>query len=122
MKTVKYLDDNGNEVELSLPSKKEVCSRCNGEGKILHPSIGEHAYTSEEFNDEFDDESREHYFTRGGMYDVECPRCEGHNVMDTIDEDNIPDDMKVAYDEYIDHLNANERYEAERPYELMIEY
>lgn len=81
-------DETGEEEELELPSKFEVCSRCEGHGTHLTPSIGEHAYTREEFDEAFDDEeSRAAYFQRGGMYDVTCHECAGKRVVEVVDEE-----------------------------------
>lgn len=84
-------NDFGVERIISLPAKKEVCDRCEGEGMILNPSIGEHAYSAEEFDEAFEpgSEEREHYFKRGGMYDVTCPECKGQNVVTVIDRDQM---------------------------------
>ena len=78
--------DNGTEVELTLPGKFEVCDRCEGHGTHLNPSIGEHAYTPEEFAESFDDEERAEYFRHGGMYDVQCEECHGQRVVLVVDE------------------------------------
>lgn len=74
------------EIEHDLPAKNAVCSRCEGDGTYLNPSIGQHAYTSEEFEDAFHEpEQREAYFQRGGMYDVSCEVCKGVRVVLEID-------------------------------------
>src|ERR1700744_5970426 len=87
---ITYIDENGDEVSTSLPSKKIVCTRCDGHGTHLNPSIGSHAYSAEEFDEAFEpgSEEREHYFRRGGMYDVSCEECKGKNVVDVVDEDS----------------------------------
>lgn len=87
--------DVGTEHRLVLPGKREICSRCEGEGTHLHPAIGEHAYSSEEFAREFDEEEREEYFTRGGMYDVPCERCGGEKVITVLDEDRMIDAARI---------------------------
>lgn len=91
--TVVVTDDDSALVvrrEVELPCSFSVCPRCDGHGSILTPSIGEHAYSSEEFNETFhDDEDREAYFTRGGKYDVTCPVCSGKNVVPTPDREAI---------------------------------
>lgn len=88
---------------IELPTHKEVCSDCGGEGFVLNESMRGHAYTMEEFREAFEDEIREmeyddetgepvkelEYFRRGGIYDVQCPTCHGKNVVDVIDEDTI---------------------------------
>lgn len=72
---------NGVVREYDLEAIFEVCERCEGHGTHLHPDIGEHAYTMEEFNESFDDEEREQYFKHGGMYDVPCVECKGARVV-----------------------------------------
>lgn len=86
-KNFTLFDDEGDEFEVELPSKMEVCHRCEGHGTILNPSIGEHAYSSEEFNESFDDEEKEEYFRRGGRYDITCPTCSGNKVVEVIDDE-----------------------------------
>lgn len=80
-----YTDEEGDEVVAHLPARHEVCSRCEGHGTHLNPSIGEHAYTMEEFHEAFDDEEARQYFTRGGIYDVTCQECLGRNVVKVVD-------------------------------------
>lgn len=94
--TVTLLSDDGEEEEFKLPATKEVCHDCDGHGKVLHEAIRNHAYTPEEFNESFDDEEREQYFKRGGMYDVTCPTCKGSNVTDEIDEEACKRDPALA--------------------------
>lgn len=85
--TVTVYGDNGEEHEHELPAKNEVCSRCEGYGTHLNPSIGSHAYTAEEFYESFDEEGRDEYFRRGGIYDVTCEVCKGKNVVLLVDEE-----------------------------------
>ncbi len=94
--TVKFYDAEGDEVSAVLPAKHVVCSRCEGHGTHLNPSIGNHAYTSEEFHDSFDDEEAEEYFKRGGRYDVTCEVCKGKNVVLVVDEEACQSAMQKA--------------------------
>jgi hypothetical protein len=81
-----YETDEGEEIETELPSKFEVCDRCRGHGTHLNPSIGEHAYTPEEFEEAFfEEEDRAEYFKRGGRYDVSCEECHGRRVVEAVD-------------------------------------
>jgi hypothetical protein len=64
-----------------------------------------HAYSAEEFFDEFDEEEREEYFRPGGRYDVQCETCGGKNVILVVDEDDVPDHLKAQYDEYVASAN-----------------
>lgn len=89
MHTVKFSRENnaGIEHEYELPAKFEVCDKCEGHGFHLTPSIGEHAYTREEFEDTFhEEEDRAEYFKRGGIYDVQCTMCNGKRVIAVVDE------------------------------------
>jgi predicted methyltransferase len=117
--TFTYYDD-GEEVEASLPAKNEVCSFCEGTGFHLTRSIGEHAYSMEEFYEAFDEpEDREEYFRRGGRYDVECETCHGKNVVLCVDEKACRSDeekalLKKYYQKLEDIADDNAEREAER--------
>lgn len=109
-----YEDDGGNEIEASLPAKHEVCGRCEGYGTHLTPSIGEHAYSMEEFHEAFsDDEDREAYFQRGGKYDVVCEDCNGKRVVLVVDEkacERNPE-LKELVEIYYKYVRAETEYE-----------
>ena len=79
------MSEDGGEYTIELPVKYEVCPRCDGHGTHLNPSIGEHAYTPEEFAESFDEEEATEYFRRGGRYDVTCEKCRGGRVSPVID-------------------------------------
>lgn len=114
------MTDEGNEVEHELPSRFAVCSRCEGHGTHLTPSIGEHAYSQEEFEETFhDEEDREEYFKRGGIYDVTCETCGGKRVEEVIDEDTCPPDLLKKY---YAMLEEQAMYERERRAELRFGY
>ena len=96
-----YLNDDEEEVELSLPCCMEVCDECHGQGFVLCEGMRGAAYSSEEFYEAFDDEEdRQEYFTRGGKYDVHCPVCKGKNVVPSVDEDRLSPEQKLQYAEY----------------------
>lgn len=67
------IEVDGEEVE--LPTTWEICSTCRGEGKHVNPNIDGHGITAEEWERDWDDESREAYFS--GVYDVRCDNCDG---------------------------------------------
>jgi len=92
------------EVTAELPAKNEVCDKCEGHGTHLNPSIGEHAYSAEEFHESFDDEQAEEYFKRGGMYDVTCSVCKGKNVVLVVDS------SQCTTPEQKETLKAHKRY------------
>lgn len=87
-------DDDGNEIEHQLPAKYAVCSGCQGHGTHLNPAIGQHAFTAEEFERDFDEEQRAEYCRRGGIYDVQCTTCNGRNVVPVVDRDACTTDKQ----------------------------
>jgi hypothetical protein len=112
------------EVEHELPAVFAVCPRCDGHGTHLTPSIGNYAYSSEEFEEAFhDDEDREAYFKRGGKYDVECERCHGKNVVPVVDRAACVRDPKLAalLAKYEDLQNEERAYQRECAAEMRAE-
>ena len=110
----KLVIECGDEV-FHFPFKHEVCGGCDGYGTHLNPSIGEHAYTVEEFRDEFDEEGRREYFKREGIYDVVCHTCGGKRVIPVIDEDALDEEERNEYRAYLEYL------EEDRAFRLMQE-
>lgn len=109
-----WTNDEDEEVTHSFPAINEVCSRCEGFGTHLTPSIGEHAYSSEEFFETFhDDEDREQYFKRGGIYDVTCEECHGKNVIAVVDEEHLNEEQKKLFAEYEEREDRKARFDAE---------
>lgn len=88
-------EDDGDETEGSLPAVYQICSNCDGHGTHLTESIRQHGYSMEEFNESFDDEEKEHYFRRGGMYDVECTTCHGKRVEPVVDRESCERNEKL---------------------------
>jgi len=73
--------------EYDLPAQHVVCDDCRGEGRTLNENL-RGAFTSSEFNECFDDESREEYMKGGaGIYGVTCKTCDGRRVVLVPDED-----------------------------------
>jgi len=69
-------DDDGNEVQVEIPEQEwMICDECRGEGMSLCDGMRGHAYSMEEFHEEFDEEERHGYFT--GRYDTRCDSCNG---------------------------------------------
>jgi hypothetical protein len=75
-------DKHGDEVELHLPAKFILCSRCQGAGTHTNPSIDGNGITGSEWA-EWDDEDRETYMSGG--YDVTCETCKGERVVQVPD-------------------------------------
>lgn len=107
-------EETDEETEHELPGKHAVCSRCEGYGTHLNPAIGEHAYTREEFDEAFDDdESREQYFKRGGIYDVPCEVCGGARVVVVVDKTQLSAEQKAIYGKHRKREQERLREEAE---------
>ncbi len=79
------LDEDENEVKFELPARYEVCSRCDGHGKHVNPSIDSNGITQSEFDE--DPEFRDAYFS--GRYDVDCHNCNGKRVQLILDMEAI---------------------------------
>jgi hypothetical protein len=106
--------EQADDTEIELPGKHEVCARCEGFGTHLNPSIGEHAFTAEEFNESFhEDEDREQYFKRGGIYDVPCEQCGGAKVLIVVDEARCTSEQLATLEQVRQDENARAREEAE---------
>lgn len=84
---VEVYDENGDKITLSLPSKKVVCPNCDGEGTHLCDSMRDHAYSAEEFEEDFTEEEQGEYMASGGMYDVICQTCKGKRVIDEVNRE-----------------------------------
>lgn len=96
MLTFTYEDSAGNELVHIFPTKKEVCPRCEGEGRHVNPSIDGHGITAEEWlGPDWDDESRETYLAGG--YDVPCYECKGLRVVDVPDEERYSEEDKRVW-------------------------
>lgn len=119
--TILPTDEDGDETEHDLPSKFEVCHRCEGHGTHLNPAIGEHAYTREEFEESFDEEGREEYFRRGGIYDVTCHECKGRRVVPVVDESCLSAGQKEVFARLQKQKEERARWAAEERAERMME-
>jgi hypothetical protein len=113
MITLKWYDDNGDEVESTFPSVNEVCYECQGDGFVLCEGMRGHAYSTEAFADSFDDEEQEQYFRRGGMYDQVCDVCHGKNVIPIVDEEHLTETQKVEYEAWLEYEGQRLQNEAE---------
>ena len=106
------LDDEGDELELTMPGRHVVCHRCEGRGTHVNPAVDGNGISAEEFAE--DPDFAESYVR--GDYDVQCEKCGGARVLVEIDRDAAdPEDVR-RYDEY-QLETARERdaaYESER--------
>lgn len=110
---VSYENDEGEEVTESLPSKKEVCPECDGDGYVLRGGMRGYAYSAEEFAESFDEEEAAEYFKRGGRYDEVCDCCHGKNVVAVVDESRLTEDQKVIFQAWTESQEEKARSEAE---------
>jgi len=107
-----YEDDDGNEIEASLPAEYEVCDHCHGEGKHVNPSIDGNGITQSEM-EELGDDFRESYFR--GDYDVNCETCGGKRVvLEVIDTKFLTDEQKKLEEIYWKQLQYESDYDEER--------
>jgi RecJ-like exonuclease len=108
-----YENEDGEEISVDLPTTMEVCSECEGHGFVLCDGMRRAAYTTEEFEETFDDEERAEYFKRGGRYDVSCPDCGGKNVVPVVDVDHLTDEQRVHWTELERQAEQRARWDAE---------
>lgn len=102
-------NDDGDEV--ALPTVFVVCPRCAGKGTHDHPAFS-NGITAEEWNRDWDDESREQYM--GGGYDVPCSNCCGQRVVARPDRKRFTKDQKRwlrQQEQELAQLRADERSE-----------
>ena len=96
-----------NYIKLVVPSIREVCSRCNGEGVHDHPAFS-NGISSEEWS-QWVYEEREEYMR--GTYDVRCEECNGNKVVDEPNWDLMTEWQRELADKYYQEQND---YYAER--------
>lgn len=101
-------EKDGTEVEYDLPARFEVCTRCQGAGSHVNPSIDGNGLTHEDFAE--DPDFAESYFR--GDYDVQCSVCKGTRVVPVPDLSRWSFAQKRAY---VRHLRAEREYQ--RDYE-----
>jgi RecJ-like exonuclease len=102
--------DEGDEVEVSLPAKYEVCSTCEGRGRHVNRAIDGNGLSREDFDE--DPSFEEAYFR--GDYDVVCEECGGKRVILVIDEAEAKrQGLKTDLEAYYEQGRAEASYQAE---------
>ena len=101
-------DDDG--LELRVPSRWEICPRCEGDGTHGNPSIDGNGITAEEWDRDWDEESRDAYMS--GAYDVSCEECKGSGKVQTPDLERCTPNVEKL-------LKERELSESEARAELM---
>lgn len=109
-KPLTIMSDEGLEVE--IPSKFEVCPRCDGNGVHDHPAFA-NGITSDDWNGpDWDDDSREGCMS--GRYNVPCEQCGGERVVPVPDWGRMTEEHRRLIDEHdrdMADLRACERSE-----------
>ena len=108
---VVWENPDGEEVTVKLPANKEICSRCDGDGTIVNPNIDGHGISSEEWENEWDEDSREMYMSGG--FDVTCPLCKGEKFLLVPDEGQIIDCGSPLEQEALEQYQAQQKADAE---------
>lgn len=85
MMEIELYDEDGDEFEIELPAKFEVCYGCRGKGTHVHRGVDGHGITASEFAE--DPDFAEAYWS--GVYDVICEDCHGEKVIAAIDYETI---------------------------------
>jgi hypothetical protein len=83
--TINLENDEGDEEEITVHCKYEVCSTCEGKGTHVNPSIDSNGLTAEDFDE--DPNFKEQYFN--GAFDVTCYGCKGKRVEVVVDWERI---------------------------------
>lgn len=111
--TVSFLNFDGDEVVVA--GKKVVCWKCQGEGKHTNPAIDGNGISAEEWENDWDEDSREGYLN--GRYDICCEECGGLRVLTVVDEEKLNPVELEAYNEHLeDEYAARRDRESERRY------
>jgi len=104
---VEMVDDDGTSVkEVELPTRREVCGRCNGDGHHTNPSIDGNGITSDEWA-EWDDDEKDGYLS--GRYDVPCEECHGRNVVDVVDYDALTPEYRALWEQQVAYDHEYQR-------------
>lgn len=107
--------EEGVEETITIPSKWEICSTCDGEG---HHSREFGAISSDDwYGPDWDDESRETYLSGG--YDKRCEDCQGTGKCRVPDWDGMNQELATQYQQHLDeqaHYRAQEAHERKMGY------
>lgn len=92
-----YADD-GDEIDMVLPGRNELCRRCDGNGTHVNPAIDGNGLTSDDIYDLGGDDFLDDYL--GGTYDTVCEQCRGDKVVVVPDEGRADPDVLAAYHQH----------------------
>lgn len=105
------LDDEGCDLEVTLPGTAAVCSKCDGTGTHVNEAIDGNGISTEDWERDWDDESKAAYFD--GAYDVTCTECNGARIEVNVDEAACKrQGLEKELEEYYAYLREDAEYEA----------
>ena len=114
-------NDDGEEIEYSLPGKYEVCSGCGGEGKHVDRNIDGNGITASEWAEMRDDDPDFSENYTSGRYDVTCEDCHGKRVEHVVDEEHLTEEQKDLYERYCESQSSQDQYDYEDAYTRRME-
>ena len=114
--TFELIDEDGDEIQVCVPGRYEVCTRCHGVGKHDHPAFS-NGFTSEDMAE--DPDFAEEY--KAGRYDVECSKCHGKRVVCVPDTDRLTREQKSKLREHRATVAELARDEASERHLRMLE-
>lgn len=100
----RYSDEEG-ETRVVIPSKFEVCDRCEGKGTHVNPSVDGNGLSREDFD--ADPDFAEDYFS--GAYDVSCEDCGGKRVQLVPKEEGATPEQLKLIEEYWENKRESAR-------------
>lgn len=106
-----YENDDGDELVVDFPTIWAICSDCSGDGTTYlgWKSRDQPAFTCEDFAEE-GPEFVEDYMN--GVYDRDCPSCNGTGKVREIDEDAAQSKYPKAFKAYCNDLDAKAHYDS----------
>lgn len=96
--TLEIENNEGDLVELVLPTKFELCPRCKGKGSHVNPAVDGSGLTQEDF-DEGGPEFRDDYMA--GVYDVACHECRGKRVVAVPDWERLTEAERILWKKHV---------------------
>ncbi len=92
-----FVDEDGCDSEVELPTHWVVCPVCEGKGKHVNPSIDCNGISPEAFAE--DPDFAEDYMR--GTYDQTCNKCGGRTTIPAVDLDALDDAQRKAYEQQL---------------------
>src|SRR5260221_5178568 len=112
--TFTYENDDGEEIETSLPAVYKVCDGCHGSGSHVDRNIDGNGITGSEWL-EWEMDEKDAYLH--GVYDVSCKDCGGLRVVLKVDEDHLTEEQKELCEIYWKKLQLDNDIDEERAME-----